>query len=72
MNDSADRGVAVVIGAGGGLGAALVRQASQGGQAGGSAGAYQRVLALGRRTRRDGLFEIVSPQTWVLSGVTAR
>ena len=29
------------------------------------------VLALGRRTRRDGLFEIVSPQTWVLSGVTA-
>lgn len=30
------------------------------------------VLALGRRTRRDGLFEIVSPQTWVLSVVTAR
>ena len=51
MNDSADCGVAVVIGAGGGLGAALVRQASQGGQAGGSAGAYQRVLALGRRTQ---------------------
>ena len=25
------------------------------------------VLALGRRTRRDGLFEIVSPQAWVLS-----
>ena len=51
MKDSADRGVAVVIGAGGGLGAALVRQASQGGQAGGLADTYQRVLALGRRTQ---------------------
>lgn len=26
------------------------------------------VLALGRRTRRDGLFEIVSPQGWAMSG----
>ena len=37
-------------------------------QAGALAG--HDVLALGRRTRRDGLFEIVSPQAWVLSGVT--
>ncbi|OYY88926.1 MAG: C-factor [Polaromonas sp. 28-63-22] len=50
MKDSADRRVAVVIGAGGGLGAALVRQA-QAGQTGAPAGAYQQVLALGRRTQ---------------------
>jgi NAD(P)-dependent dehydrogenase (short-subunit alcohol dehydrogenase family) len=50
MNDNAGRRVALVIGAGGGLGAALVRQA-QAGQAGGPADAYQQVLALGRRTQ---------------------
>jgi NAD(P)-dependent dehydrogenase (short-subunit alcohol dehydrogenase family) len=51
MNDHADRRVALVIGAGGGLGAALVRQTSQGGQAAVSSGAYRAVLALGRRTQ---------------------
>ena len=51
MNDHAERRVAVVIGAGGGLGAALVRQASQGGQADGSSGAYRSVLPLGRHTQ---------------------
>ena len=51
MNDHAERRVAVVIGAGGGLGAALVRQASQGGQADGASGAYRSVLPLGRHTQ---------------------
>ena len=42
-------------------------------QAGALAGQSRwRRAALGRRIHRDGLFEIVSPQTWVLSGVTAR
>ena len=51
MNDHASRRVAVVIGAGGGLGAALVRQASQNGQVDGSSGAYRSVLPLGRHTQ---------------------
>ena len=51
MNDHASRRIAVVIGAGGGLGAALVRQASQNGQVDGSSGAYRSVLPLGRHTQ---------------------